>query len=44
MSTLIVLLVIAAAVAVVLYRLHRTRRNGKSCCGCPLDSTCNKKK
>jgi len=43
LSTLIVLAVIVAAVVVVLFRLHRNRRKGKSCCGCALGNYCHKK-
>ena len=44
MSTILVLVVVTALVAAVLFRLHRRKREGRSCCGCAFNSVCNKRK
>ncbi|MDO4845708.1 MAG: FeoB-associated Cys-rich membrane protein [Oscillospiraceae bacterium] len=47
-GTIVVALALAAVVALVVFRLHRDRKSGKSSCGCncgscPMSGSCHPK-
>ena len=42
LATILVVAAVAVCVVVVLFRLHRSKRKGRSCCGCPLSCACKK--
>jgi hypothetical protein len=42
LATIFVVAAVAVCVVVVLFRLHRSKRKGRSCCGCPLSCACKK--
>jgi len=41
-ATVIAIIVIALLVAAALFSIHRNRRKGSSCCGCPIEGYCKK--
>ncbi|MBO7416599.1 MAG: FeoB-associated Cys-rich membrane protein [Bacteroidaceae bacterium] len=41
-ATIISIIIIALLVIAALFSVHRNRRKGKSCCGCPLSGICKK--
>jgi len=41
-ATIIAIIIIALLVIAALFAVHRSRRKGKSCCGCPIEGCCKK--
>lgn len=43
MGTIVVFLIVAAVIALIIFKLIRDRKNGKSSCGCGCESCANSK-